>query len=61
MLKELRPALVTLALLTAITGLAYPLLVTGVAGVAVGAARFVRPTEAELPEVIADQLSLPFQ
>jgi len=34
MLKELRPALVVYALLTLITGLAYPLLVTGIAQVA---------------------------
>jgi K+-transporting ATPase ATPase C chain len=30
MLREIRPALVTLALLSAITGLAYPLLMTGI-------------------------------
>lgn len=33
MLKEIRPALVVLIVLTAITGLAYPLAMTGVAGV----------------------------
>ncbi|MBR0869067.1 K(+)-transporting ATPase subunit C [Bradyrhizobium tropiciagri] len=40
MLREIRPAILVLALLTAITGLAYPLAMTGIAGV-------IFPTQAQ--------------
>lgn len=47
MLRQLRPALIALALLTVLTGLAYPLAVTGIAQVAFGA-------DADGSEVIVD-------
>src|SRR5712691_11118579 len=40
MLREIRPAIILLLLLTAITGLAYPLAMTGIAGV-------IFPTQAQ--------------
>jgi potassium-transporting ATPase KdpC subunit len=45
MLKEIRPAIILLVLLTLITGLAYPLAMTAIAGVV-----FPRPAEGSLVE-----------